>query len=306
MAEFVRDLTARLKWRVDDRELNRDERLVSRRKRQIGSLQRSAISAGKALAGMFAARAVVRGATQAADAAVAFDRTLADIQGLLPGQTQRVLDLGGAMRELSVESGKSATDLSKATFQIISAIGDTADTVDNLRLVTKLATAGNTDALTATDLLTAVTLAYGDTSLKAQKRTSDLAVTTIRLAKTTLPELRAAVGQVTSSWVSLGGSQEGLFAGFTALAGVTGDTQKASVQLSAAATALLARTPAMEKAFKSPGRHLSESPRCEKGRHRASVAGCRIHHGRQRRGDPEVARQRAGYARGHESDEHRR
>jgi len=249
----VRELTARLKWRVDDRELNRDERAVARRKRQIGGLQKTAMSAGKALAGMFAARAIVRGATQAADAAVAFDRTLADIQGLLPGQTQRVKDLGGAMRDLSVESGKSATDLSKATFQIISAIGDTASTVDNLRLVTQLATAGNTDALVATDLLTAVTLAYGDTSLEAQKKTSDLAVTTIRLAKTTLPELRSAVGQVTSSWKSLGGTQEGMFAGFTALAGVTGDTQKASVQLSASATALIARTPAMEAAFKKLG-----------------------------------------------------
>jgi len=251
--QHVRDLTARLRWRVDDQALNRDDRRVANKKRQIAGLQRSAVSAGKALVGMFAARAVIRGATDAAEAAVAFDKTLADIQGLMPGRTQRVLDLGAAMRELSVESGKSATDLSKATFQIISAIGDTADTVDNLRLVTQLAKAGNTDALVATDLLTAVTLAYGDSSLEAQKRVSDLAVTTIRLGKTTLPELNAAVGQVSSSWKSLGGSQEGMFAGFTALAGVTGDTQKASTQLSAAATALLARTPAMEKAFKALG-----------------------------------------------------
>ena len=253
MAEYVRDLTARLKWQVNDRALDRDDRRIGKKKQQIGALQKQAVSAGKALVGMFAARAIVRGATAATDAAIAFDRTLADLQALLPGQTQRVKDLGDAIRDLSVSTGKDANSLSAATYQIISAFGDTATTVDNLRLVTQVATAGNTDASSAIDLLSAVTLAYGDSSLAAQRKVADLAFTTVRLGKTSLPELAAAVGQVTPSFAALGATQSEMFAAFTALAGVTGSTRAASTQMAAAATALLARTTDMDKAFKKLG-----------------------------------------------------
>ncbi len=253
MSQYLRDLTARLRWKVDDRELNSNRDALGRFVKQADTLDKKAIRLGKSLAGAFAVRAVVRGATDAAEAAIEFDRTLGDLQSLLPGQTQRVKDLGAAIRGLSVESGKSAEDLSRATYQIISSFGDTEDTVENLRLVTQAATAGNTDASSAIDLLSAVTLAYGDSSLKAQRRVSDLAFTTVRLGKTTLPELAAAVGQVTPAFASLGASQSEMFATFTALSGVTGSTRMAATQMAAAATALLTRTDAMDKAFKALG-----------------------------------------------------
>lgn len=236
---YLRDLTARLRWTVDDRALDRSQRRIS--------------NVVKSVSGALAAAGVASELKKAADASIDFARTLSDLQSLLPGQTERVEELGAGIRKLAVQVGGDAVTMSKATYQIISAVGDTTETLDSLAVAQTLANAAVSDAATAFDLVSAVTLAYGDASLTAQKHVSDLAIRTVQLGKTTLPELTAAVGRAAPAFAALGVSQEELFGVTAGLAGVSGSTAEAMTQMSAIAAGMTNRTKEMDKAFKTLG-----------------------------------------------------
>lgn len=253
MTTYLRDLVARLRWQVDDAALKRNDRMVKRQTRAANELQRNIIRTGNAIAAGLATAGVVRELERASDASITFARSLADLQSLLPGQTSRVEELGAGIRKLAVDYGADAVVLSKATYQIISAVGDSAETLDRLALAQRVATAANTDAATAFDLLSAVTLAYGDSSLKAQQQVADLAFTAVQFGKTTIPEVTAAVGRAAPAFAALGVSQQELFALTGALSGVTGSTAEAMTQLAAITTAMTKRTEGMSAAFSKLG-----------------------------------------------------
>ena len=253
MATYLRDVLARLKWVVDDKALRANERVVDKQTRQADALQRKIAGVGKAVAAGLASAGVVRELQKAADSSIAFARTLSDLQSLLPGQTERVEELGTGIRALAVEFGGDAVTMSKAAYQIVSAVGDTSETLDSLRVAQTLANASVSDAATAFDLMSAVTLAYGDSSLAAQKHVSDLAIRTVQLGKTTLPELTAAVGKAAPAFAGLNVTQEELFGTIAGLAGVSGSTSEAMTQMSAIASTLTNRSDAMSKAFRKLG-----------------------------------------------------
>ena len=253
MATYLRDVLARLKWVVDDKALKANERVVDKQTRQADALQRKIAGVGKAVAAGLASAGVVRELQKAADSSIAFARTLSDLQSLLPGQTERVEELGTGIRALAVEFGGDAVTMSKAAYQIVSAVGDTSETLDSLRVAQTLANASVSDAATAFDLMSAVTLAYGDSSLAAQKHVSDLAIRTVQLGKTTLPELTAAVGKAAPAFAGLNVTQEELFGTIAGLAGVSGSTSEAMTQMSAIASTLTNRSDAMSKAFRKLG-----------------------------------------------------
>lgn len=259
MNGYARRVRAKLQWDADTRALVRGERVLQRAKRSTSGLDKAARRAGAAIGGLFAAQRVAAAIGAATDEAVRFSRAQGELATLLPGNVEAVERLGAASREIAVEYGASAADLQAASYGIVSAFGDTADSVETLRLVTQAAKAGNTEAATAIDLLSAVTLAYGDTSIETQRKVSDLAFTTVRLGKTTFPELASAVGTVAPGFASLGVSTEELFASMTALAGVTGSTSEASTQLSAISNALLKRTGDMDEAFAKLGVSSAEA-----------------------------------------------
>ena len=259
MNGYARRVRAKLQWDADTRALVRGERVLQRAQRSTMGLDKAARRAGAAIGGLFAAQRVAAALGAATEEAVRFSRAQGELATLLPGNVEAVERLGAASRQIAVEYGASAADLQAASYGIVSAFGDTADSVETLRLVTQAAKAGNTEAATAIDLLSAVTLAYGDTSIETQRKVSDLAFTTVRLGKTTFPELASAVGTVAPGFASLGVSTEELFASMTALAGVTGSTSEASTQLSAISNALLKRTKDMDRAFAELGVSSAEA-----------------------------------------------
>ena len=61
------------------------------------------------------------------------------------------------------------------------------------------------------NLLSAVTKGYGDTSAEAVQKAADLSFATVRLGQTTFPELAAAMGKVIPLASTLGVEQEQLF-----------------------------------------------------------------------------------------------
>jgi TP901 family phage tail tape measure protein len=89
---------------------------------------------------------------------------------------------------LSKELPDSANGLTKALYQVVSAGYDGAEGMQVLEVAAKGAVAGVTDTLTAVDGLTTILNAFHMEAADAAK-VSDILFTTIRLGKTTLPEL---------------------------------------------------------------------------------------------------------------------
>ena len=174
--------------------------------------------------------------------AISFNKEMANIASLIPKATKRVIELKKAIRVMAVDVGKSTADLAQGAYQVISAFGDTADTVAILEMSARAATAGVASTTEAISLLSAVTKGYGDTSKEAVKKASDLAFQAVTLGQTTFPELAASIGRVIPLTAELGVSQEELFAVMATGTGVTGKAAEVSTQLRGIMQSLMAPT----------------------------------------------------------------
>ena len=186
-------------------------------------------------------------------AAIDFNKEVANIASLIPGSTKRVDELKSAIRDMAVTVGKDTTDLAQGAYQVISAWGDTADTVGILEIAAKAATAGVATTTDAIDLLSAVTKGYGDTSIEAVQKVSDLAFQTVTLGQTTFPELAGSIGKVTPLAASLGLGMDELFAVMATGTGVTGKAAEVSTQLRGIMQSLISPTADMTKLLGEKG-----------------------------------------------------
>lgn len=182
-----------------------------------------------------------------------FNKGMANIATLIPGNIEKVNNLKEGVRDLAIDTGKSTGDIAGGLYQVISAFGDTSDKMEILEINAKAAAAGLATTTDAINLTSAVTKGYGDISAKAQKQAADLAFTTVKLGQTTFPELAASIGKVTPVSAKLGVSQKELFASFATLTGVTGGAAEVSTQLSAILTGVLKPSSLMKKALKYLG-----------------------------------------------------
>lgn len=177
-------------------------------------------------------------------AATELNKNMANIATLIPGATERVIELKEGIQDVAIETAKSTQDIAQGTYQVISAFGDTADTLNTVNLAARSATAGMSTTEDAINLLSAVTKGYGDISLEAQQKVSDLAFETVKLGQTTFPELASSMGAVVPLAVELKIKQEELFAAMATGTGVTGSTAEVATQLKGAMQALLSPTEA--------------------------------------------------------------
>ena len=212
----------------------------------------AATASGAALAAFTAALGGI--AIAAGRASMALNRGLANVATLIPGNTARISELKTAVQDLAQAHGKSSQDLAGGLYQTISAFGDEAGrTMQILAINSRAATAGVATVAEAVDLTSAVTKAYGDTSVEAVQKVSDLALLTVRLGKTSFPELAAAIGRTAPVAAALGVRQEELSATYATLAGVTGSTAEASPQLRAIMSALASPTATMAAVIRDLG-----------------------------------------------------
>lgn len=186
-------------------------------------------------------------------ASMQFNEGLANVATLIPGQAGRILELKDSVKKLSTETGKPLDDLTNGLYQVVSAFGDSIETEERLEAVTKAAIAGQSTTVDSLNLLSAVTKAYGDTSVSALKKVSDLAFETVRLGQTTFPELANSMQQVTDSANRLNVSQEELFGAFATLTGVTGNASTVATQYRSALVALEAPSDDLKKLYDELG-----------------------------------------------------
>lgn len=215
----------------------------------IGTVGKWALAAGTAAATVAAAIGV-----KAVSAAAAFEKGMANVATLLDGKVdEKIKNLGGAVKQLQKDTGTSADLLTDGLYQVISAFGDTADSMNILETATKGAKAGNATVTDSVNLLSAVTKGYGDTSSEAAKKASDLAFLTVKLGQTTFPELAASMGKVIPLASTMKVKQEELFGAMATLTGVTGNTAEVTTQLRGTIQGFLQPTTQMAAALKKLG-----------------------------------------------------
>lgn len=214
----------------------------------------SGLKAGVAVAG-----AAIAGATTAAvafgkaslDAAATFETEMSNIATLLDGDSatvnKRIAEMGDDIMDVAKKTGVATDDLSNGMYQIVSALGDSADATSQLEVAAKAAKAGGATTVDAINLLSAVTKGYGDTSGEAWSKASDLAFQTVKLGQTSFPELAASMGKVVPIASALNISQEELFGSFATLTGVTGSTAEVATQMKSVFSGLMTPSTALSE-----------------------------------------------------------
>lgn len=191
--------------------------------------------------------------------AVDFNKGMANVATLIPGQTKRIEELGRAVDDMTVRVGKGAKDLTAGLYQVISAFQDTGDTMKILEINAKAAVAGLASTEQAIALTSAVTKAYGDTTALAVAKAADLAFETVRLGQTTFPQLAGSIGQVTPMAAKMNVGLTELFSTFATLTGVTGNTAQVATQMSGVLRAMIKPTTAMAAAIDKLGYGTTET-----------------------------------------------
>lgn len=186
-------------------------------------------------------------------AAIDFNKEMSNIATLIPNASGRVNELKKDIQNLAIEMGKGTKDISSGVYQVISAFGDTNETMKITEISSRAAAAGMSTTTEAINLLSAVTKGYGDTSAEAQEKASDLAFMTVKLGQTTFPELSASIGRAIPLSAALKVSQEELFSVMATATGVTGKAAEVSTQLRGALQSFLAPTEAASMLFEKLG-----------------------------------------------------
>ena len=197
--------------------------------------------------------AVTAAFAMAAKSAINFNKSLANVQTLMPKNIKRVEEFRSAIQKMSIAVNKSTADLTEGMYQVISAFGDTSDSVKVLEINAKAAAAGLSSTLDAINLTSAVTKGYGDTSAEAVQHVADLAFQTVKLGQTTFPELAASLGIVVPQAAELGVKLEEVFGVMATGTGVTGNASMVATQFRGILTSLMNPTQDMIDLFQKYG-----------------------------------------------------
>lgn len=180
------------------------------------------------------------------------NKNLANI-GTLGVDAERLRELRSGIQEIAIITAKNTSDIAEGAYSVVSALGDTSDTLKITEINAKAAAAGLATTQESINLTTAVTKGYGDTSAEATQKAADLAFETLRLGQTTFPELAASIGRVVPASKALGIAQEELFTVFATLTGVTGNASEVATQYGAVLSALMNPSKEMQEQLEKMG-----------------------------------------------------
>lgn len=176
--------------------------------------------------------------------ATTLNESLANVSALLTDLSGSQLDkvvgeMKGKVQGMSVDMGKSTTDISGGLYEVISSLGLTNDTFGQLEISAKAGAAGLASTQESFNFLSAVTKTYGDTSESAFKKAADLGFQAVNFGQTTFPQLAASIGGVAPLAKVAGVSMEEMFAVIATATGVTGNTAEVTTQMTSAINGLL-------------------------------------------------------------------
>lgn len=260
--QVIRKLIVSVGFKVDDGDLDKTDDRTRKTTKSADALEGAFRKAAAALA----AFGLASKAMESIKANLDFEKQLGKIQTLVPENIAQVQGYRKELLDMSQRTGKGLGELADATYEVGSAFGVTADTIAITEMAAKAATAAGAETRDAVNLMSTVTLAYGDSTAKANAKVGDMAALAANLGKTSLPEMAAGIGEVTGAAVQLGVSQQEMFAIIGTAAGVTaGSTSKTLTQFSAAMTSLITPTKELQKVYKKLGITAIEEEIAQKG-----------------------------------------
>jgi TP901 family phage tail tape measure protein len=174
-------------------------------------------------------------------------------------------DIKTGVREISSETGVAATDISAGLYNMISANGDTANSLDYIRIATEAAIGGFADQSVAVDGLTTVMNAYGLTGADAMQSVSDQMLMAQNYGKTTFGELASSIGNVIPLAATLKTGTDELFGSLATLTKQGIGTSEAVTGLKAIYSGVLKPTTEASKAAAAMGLDFSAAALQTKG-----------------------------------------
>jgi TP901 family phage tail tape measure protein len=227
---------------------DRGSTIIDHVNKRLGILHEEGLAMGIAFAGITAAIGMVQQALQSLQQWIGesvrkyreFEKTMSEVSTLLDKQARELLpEMTKSIEAMSIAFGKSAVDLGRALYQIVSAGVDSAHAIDVLRSASKLATATLTDVETAVDALTTVLNAYGMGAEQAE-HVSQIMFNTIKLGKLRMDDLADALGFIVPIAAQAGISFEEISAAMATLTKQGIDAHKASRSLRQVINTLIA------------------------------------------------------------------
>ena len=193
------------------------------------------------------------------DSASSFEKSMAEVSTLVNTTTVNMDGLSAATIALSKKFGFPALEQAKGLYQVLSAgIGDTSESLQVMDIANQIALGGVTDVTTAVDGLTTILNAWkmkaGDASDVA-----DTLFTTMRLGKTTIPELSNFIFQAAPLASALGISLEELGASIVTMTKQGTKTPIAMTQIRNVMAALIRPSDDLNKIWKSLGLQSGEN-----------------------------------------------
>ncbi|MGN0706575.1 MAG: phage tail tape measure protein [Faecalibacterium sp.] len=227
--------------------------------KNLAKLGKSVKAAGKLVAAGSVAIASAAAAVTVASvkAAMDYQAQLANVSTLLSGTeaeiAARTEEIGKDILRVSNATGVETANLTDGMYQVISAFGDSADSISILETAAKAAAAGNATTTDSVNLLSAVMKGYNDVSAESAQRVADLSFATVRLGQTSFSELASSIGKVVPLSSALGIQQEELYGVFATLTGVTGSTAEVATQYKAVLSGLMTPSKNMTASLKKLG-----------------------------------------------------
>jgi len=209
--------------------------------------------------------ALVVAATQQAIAAyMGFAKALGEVSTLVDTAWVSMANLGRGVRDLALQTGEAAVDLTKGLYQTISAGVAAGDAVAFLGVAARSAVGGVTDTATAVDGLTTLMNAWGKSASDVTEL-ADSMFTAVKAGKTTFGELAGAYAYIAGTAATAGLSIDEVNAALAAMTTQGMSTQMAARGLNQALISITQPTEEIQKYAKSLGVELSETALRTKG-----------------------------------------
>jgi len=172
-------------------------------------------------------------------AAGGFDTAFREISTLIDAPVEDLDRFKQSLLDYAGTSTQSLETITAATYNAISAGVDYTDSIDALRVAEQLAVGGRADLNDSMVVLVSSLNAYG-LGMEHAAEFSDILFTTVEKGQTTLPELSAALSNVTGTAATLEIPFSDLNASIAALTSVGIPTGQAVTAINAALTAMIA------------------------------------------------------------------
>jgi len=212
---------------------------TSQLKRELGGLNiGKLLKGGVATAGLAAAGSFAHTMWQSADAAAALDTTMRQTFTLMPDMPIRELgNWKDELVEVNKQYGLLTEDSGAALYQAISAGVDASEVFEFMGVAAKTSVGGVATLTESVDTLTSIINAYADAApedIVDVNRAADALFTTVRLGKTTIPELASSIAQITAPARGVGLALEEPLAAIAALTAAGVPTSQAATMIRSA------------------------------------------------------------------------